>query len=58
MALKDVGLGVVNLIHLAQDRDHRRTFVNTTTNLRTPYTSRNILEQMCGYQLLKKESAP
>jgi hypothetical protein len=34
--LKELGLDVVNLIHLAHNRDHGKTFVNTVMNLRVP----------------------
>jgi hypothetical protein len=36
MDLREVGFGDVNWIHLAQDRDRWRAFVNTAMNLRVP----------------------
>jgi hypothetical protein len=36
MGIREIGLGVMNWIHLAQDRDHRRALMNTETNLRAP----------------------
>jgi hypothetical protein len=36
MDLREIGFGVVDLIHLAQDRDHWRVLVNTVINLRVP----------------------
>jgi hypothetical protein len=34
--LRAIGFGDVDWIHLAQDRDRRRAFVNTVVNLRVP----------------------
>jgi hypothetical protein len=34
MELRDIEWEVVDWIHLAQDRDHRRTVVNTIMNLK------------------------
>jgi hypothetical protein len=36
MDLREIGFGVVDLIHLAQDRDRWRALVNTVMNLRVP----------------------
>jgi hypothetical protein len=34
--LREIGFGVVDWIHLAQDRDRWRALVNTVMNLRVP----------------------
>jgi hypothetical protein len=36
MDLKEIGVGDVNWIHLAQDRDRWRALVNTVMNFRVP----------------------
>jgi hypothetical protein len=36
MAVRDIGFGDVDWIHLAQDRDTWRRLVNTVVNLRVP----------------------
>lgn len=36
MNFKQIGCDNVNWIHLAQDRDQRRGFVNTAMNFRVP----------------------
>jgi hypothetical protein len=36
MDLREIGFGVVDGIHLAQDRDRWRALVNTIMNLRVP----------------------
>jgi hypothetical protein len=36
MDLRETGWDDMNWIHLAQDRDHWRAFVNTVINLRFP----------------------
>jgi hypothetical protein len=36
MDLREIGFGVVDWIHLAQDRDRLRAVVNTVINLRVP----------------------
>jgi hypothetical protein len=36
MDLREIGLGGINWIDLAQDRDRRRALVNTVMNLRVP----------------------
>jgi hypothetical protein len=36
MDLREIGFGDVDWIHLAQDRDRWRAFVNTVMNLRVP----------------------
>jgi hypothetical protein len=36
MDLRDVGLGGMNWIDLAQDRDHWRALMNTIMNLQVP----------------------
>jgi hypothetical protein len=36
MDLRKIGLGVVDWIHLAQDRDRWQAVVNTVVNLRVP----------------------
>jgi hypothetical protein len=36
MDLSEIGLGDVDWIHWAQDRDRRRALVNTVMNLRVP----------------------
>jgi hypothetical protein len=36
MDLREVGWGDMDWIHLAQDRDHWRDFVNTVMNLQVP----------------------
>jgi hypothetical protein len=36
MNLREIGLEDVDSIHLAQDRDQWRTFVNTVMNIRVP----------------------
>jgi hypothetical protein len=36
MDLREIGFGDVDWIHLAQDRDRWRVFVNTVMNLRVP----------------------
>jgi hypothetical protein len=36
MGMREIGFGVVDWIHLAQDRDRWRALVNTVMNLRVP----------------------
>jgi hypothetical protein len=36
MVLREIGFGVVDWIHWAQDRDRWRALVNTVMNLRVP----------------------
>jgi ribosome biogenesis protein Nip4 len=36
MELREIGFGVVDWIHLAQDRDRWRSLVNTVMSLRVP----------------------
>jgi hypothetical protein len=36
MDLRDIGWGVIDWIHLVQDKDQRRALVNTVMNLLVP----------------------
>jgi hypothetical protein len=36
MVVREVGWGITDWIHLAQDRDQWRAFVKTAVNLRVP----------------------
>jgi hypothetical protein len=43
MDFQDAGLGGMNWIYLAQDRDRWRALVNAAMNLRVSYNKRNLL---------------
>jgi hypothetical protein len=43
MDLREIGLGDVEGIYLAQDRDGWRALVNTVMNLRVPYNAGDFL---------------
>jgi hypothetical protein len=40
--LREIGIDGANWIQLAQDRVHRRAFVNTVMNLQVPYRKQDI----------------
>jgi hypothetical protein len=44
ICLIEIGWGAVDWIHLAQDRNHWRTLVNTVMNLRSPIKCLEVLE--------------
>jgi hypothetical protein len=52
MDLWEIGWGVMNWIHLAQDRDQWSTVVNTAMNLQISITCWKILEWLRNWQLL------
>jgi hypothetical protein len=59
MELRKIGLGVMNWIEQAQDREEWRAVVNTVMNIWVLCIRFwNILEQLSNWRLLKKDSLP
>jgi hypothetical protein len=57
MVRKEIGWGVIDWIHLAQDRDHWRSVVSMVMNHST-LKFLDIFEQLNNRWLLKMNSAP
>jgi hypothetical protein len=55
---KEIWWGVMNWIHVAQDRDQWQAIVNTVISLRGSIKWWAILECLSGWRLLKKDSPP
>lgn len=58
MDLKEIGWDGVHWVHVAQDRDPWRGFVNTVMNLGVSNKDTGILGHLGDYQLLKKDPDP